>query len=151
MTDQRVRLKSAELLSIAAASVLGAGVALVFQRWLAPFAAAIALAGLIVHAGGMYEKHRIEAGAGVKVALWETWLYWFCLGTGLDMAIKARCHRCLKSAASIGLSAWFGVKRRMTVSTNLQIIDYSCCLFPADFQFSLACETLHSVCAKMRG
>ena len=78
MTDLRARLKSAELLSIAGASVLGAGVALVFQRWLAPFAVAIALAGLIAHAGGMYEKHRIEAGSGVKVALWEAWLYWLC-------------------------------------------------------------------------
>lgn len=78
MTDLRARLKSAELLSIAGACVLGAGVALFFQRWLAPFALAIAVAGLIAHAGGMYEKHRIEAGAGLKVALWETWLYWLC-------------------------------------------------------------------------
>jgi hypothetical protein len=78
MNDLSARLKSAELLSIAGASVLGAGVALVLQRWLAPFAVAIALAGLIAHAGGMYQKHRIEAGAGLKVALRETWLYWFC-------------------------------------------------------------------------
>ena len=78
MTDLRARLRSAELLSIAGASVLGAGVALVLQRWLAPFAVAIALAGLIAHAGGMYEKHRIEASAGQKVARGEIWLYWFC-------------------------------------------------------------------------
>lgn len=78
MADDRVRLKSAELLSLAGASVLGAGVALVFRRWLAPFAVAIALAGLIAHAGGMYEKRRIESGAGLKVALWENWLYWLC-------------------------------------------------------------------------
>ncbi len=78
MTDLRERLKSAELLSIAGASVLGAGVALILQRWLAPFALVIVIVGLVAHAGGMFQKHRIVTGAGLKLEPWETWLYWLC-------------------------------------------------------------------------
>ena len=78
MTDTRSRLKSAELLSMAGAAVLGAGIALFLQRWLSPFAALIVVSGLVTHAWGMFQKHRIEAGQQVQTTAWEVWLYRLC-------------------------------------------------------------------------
>ena len=72
------RLKKAELLSSLGAGVLGAGIALLLPKQLAPYAIPILLLGLISHAVGMSQKHGLE-GQGEAVRVW--WveaLYWFC-------------------------------------------------------------------------
>lgn len=84
MTDDRSALKSAELLSLVGLAAAGAGGALLLQQWLGPYAIAIFAAGLLVHALGMWGKHRIETRAQVRVAPWEPILYglcWFALVT----------------------------------------------------------------------
>jgi hypothetical protein len=78
MTDDRGALKSAELLSLAGLAAAGAGGALLLHQWLGPFAVAIFAAGLLVHAAGMWGKHRIEARTQVRTAAWEPILYGLC-------------------------------------------------------------------------
>ena len=78
MTDDRGSLKAAELLSLAGLAAAGAGGALLLQQWLGPFAIAIFAVGLAVHAAGMWSKHRIEARAQVRAAVWEPILYGLC-------------------------------------------------------------------------
>ena len=55
--------KRAELLSSVGAGVLGAGIALLLAKALAPYAVAILLIGLGAHAYGMFEKHQLERQA----------------------------------------------------------------------------------------
>lgn len=72
------QIKKAELLSSIGAGVLGAGIALLLARIIAPYAVPILLLGLVAHSIGMFQKHRLE-GQGEHVRIW--WidaLYWFC-------------------------------------------------------------------------
>ncbi len=78
MTNNRSRLKRAELLSTVGAAVLGGGIALILQEWLLGFAIPIMIIGLLVHSWGMFDKHRIERDADVRRASWENYLYWLC-------------------------------------------------------------------------
>jgi len=72
------RIKRAELLSSIGAGVLGAGIALLLANILARYAAPILLLGLVAHAGGMFQKHRLEQhGENVRV-WWVEALYWLC-------------------------------------------------------------------------
>ena len=71
-TGPRSRIKAAELLSTLGAAVLGAGVALLLQRWLVRFAVPILVVGLAVHAWGMFQKHRAESAEDVRRAPWES-------------------------------------------------------------------------------
>lgn len=80
------------MLSAVGAAVLGAGVALLLERWLAAFAVPIIVVGLATHAWGMFDKHRIETTENVRRAPWENLVYWTCwlsLG-GLIAYIAAR-------------------------------------------------------------
>lgn len=72
------RLKIAELTSGAGALVLGAGLGALFPQWFARAAGAMALAGLVAHAWGMWDKHRLEGQAGTANQPWATALYWLC-------------------------------------------------------------------------
>lgn len=78
MKDARNRLKNAELLSLVGACVAAGGIALFLQSWLAPFKLLLLLGGLIVHAGAMFYRQRLEIGAGNARTRWEKWLYWSC-------------------------------------------------------------------------
>ncbi len=72
------RIKKAELLSSIGAGVLGAGIALLLARIIAPYAIPILLLGLAAHSIGMFQKHQLE-GQGEHIRIW--WieaLYWFC-------------------------------------------------------------------------
>ncbi|HLA99277.1 MAG TPA: hypothetical protein VJL34_12550 [Anaerolineales bacterium] len=72
------RIKRADLLASIGAGVLGAGIALLLANILASYAIPILLLGLIAHAGGMFQKHRLEQhGEGVRV-WWAEALYWLC-------------------------------------------------------------------------
>lgn len=72
------RLKLAELTSGMGALVLGVGLGALFPRWFAPAAELIALAGVVAHGVGMWDKHRLEAQAHAESAPWVAALYWVC-------------------------------------------------------------------------
>jgi hypothetical protein len=72
------RVKVAELTSGIGALVLGVGIGAMFPRWFAPSAALIAAAGVIAHAFGMWDKHRLEAQSHADGGTWIAALYWAC-------------------------------------------------------------------------
>jgi hypothetical protein len=72
------RLKVADLTSGVGALVLGVGLGALLSRWFAPAAGAITLAGWVMHAFGMWDKHRLESGADAEASRWVTALYWLC-------------------------------------------------------------------------
>lgn len=72
------RVKKAELLSSLGAGVLGAGLALLLPKQLAPYAIPILLLGLISHAVGMSQKHSLEGRGEVVRVWWAEALYWLC-------------------------------------------------------------------------
>lgn len=67
------RLKRLEFLSGIGAAVLGAGVALLFAKWLYPFAIPALLVGLVSHGWAMFQKSRLEQQLGVVQPAWVTW------------------------------------------------------------------------------
>ena len=82
------RLKVAELTSGAGALVLGLGLGSLFPDWLGPAAAVITVTGLVMHAFGMWDKHRIERHEGDRNPIWVVALYWVCwLLLGIVLAI----------------------------------------------------------------
>jgi hypothetical protein len=71
-------LKMAELLSSVGAVVLGMGLGLLFSGFLMAYATPLLLIGLLAHAWGMFDKHRLEtASAGARI-WWTEVLYWSC-------------------------------------------------------------------------
>lgn len=72
------RTKRAELLSAVGAGVLGAGLALLFTEFLAPYAVAILVVGFLAHAWGMFQKHQLESQAQAVHLWWAEVLYWLC-------------------------------------------------------------------------
>ena len=71
------RMKLAELTSGVGALVLGIGLGALFVRWVGPAAGFVTLAGVLVHAFGMWDKHRLEARTAADSPL-VTVLYWVC-------------------------------------------------------------------------
>lgn len=78
LEQHTARIKRAELLSSIGAGVLGAGVALLWPNILARYAAPILLLGLFAHAGGMFQKHRLEQHGESARVWWAEALYWLC-------------------------------------------------------------------------
>ena len=74
----RARLKRAETTSAFGAGILGAGIALLLARWVQPFAIPLLFLGLVMHAWGMYDKHRLDAGSDSTRIWWVEALYWGC-------------------------------------------------------------------------
>ena len=72
------RLRVAELTSGVGALVLGLGLGSLFPHWLGPVAGVITVAGLFMHAFGMWDKHRLERHAGDQNPAWVAALYWVC-------------------------------------------------------------------------
>ena len=72
------RLKIADLTSGVGALVLGVGVGALFPLWFAPAAGLITFAGLVTHALGMWDKHRLESAAHAESPPWVGALYWLC-------------------------------------------------------------------------
>ena len=72
------RLKLAELTSGVGALVLGVGLGALFPQWFGSVAAVITGVGLAAHAFGMWDKHRLEAGATAEGGTWAAALYWVC-------------------------------------------------------------------------
>ena len=72
------RLKLAELTSSVGALVLGIGIGALFPEWFGGVAAAITVVGLILHAFGMWDKHRLESSLATTNPAWVVALYWVC-------------------------------------------------------------------------
>ena len=72
------RMKLAELTSGVGALVLGVGLGAIFAEWLQQSAIAIASLGLVTHAFGMWDKHRLESRMSNGDPWWVTLLYWTC-------------------------------------------------------------------------
>ena len=75
---RRTRWKRADMTSAAGAGVLGAGIGILLHRLLEAYAIPIVVLGLLMHAWGMYDKHRLESGANGGRVWWAEVLYWGC-------------------------------------------------------------------------
>lgn len=72
------RVKLAELTSGVGALVLGIGLGALFATWIGPASGFVTLAGLAVHAFGMWDKHRIEKRTEADADRLVLALYWVC-------------------------------------------------------------------------
>lgn len=72
------RMRKAELLGVVGALVLGMGLGLLLASFLMPYAVAFLLVGLLMHAWGMFDKHRLETASSVSRPWWAALLYWVC-------------------------------------------------------------------------
>ena len=78
MPTDRDLMRRAEVLSTTGAGVLGAGIGLLLERWLAAFSVALLVVGIVAHAWGMYARHRLDSRAHAARAKWEEPVYWLC-------------------------------------------------------------------------
>jgi hypothetical protein len=76
--ENSARIKGAELLSGIGAVLLGAGIGLLFSNLLMPYTTPLLVVGLLTHAWGMFNKHRLESGLSVGRLWWMELLYWVC-------------------------------------------------------------------------
>ena len=75
---ERASIRRAEVLSTVGAAFLGAGLALLAQRWVGGYGVPLLLGGVAAHGIGMAMRHRLETHAGVDRAKWEDAIYWGC-------------------------------------------------------------------------
>lgn len=72
------RLRLAELTSSLGAGILGLGIGILAGKYLDGTGLPVLILGLVLHAWGMTDKHRLEASTGVPDVWWSTVLYWIC-------------------------------------------------------------------------
>lgn len=77
-TSPDSRLKFAELTSGIGAGILGLGLGVQFGDHFKSFSFAIIVIGLLSHAVGMFEKHRLELQANIASPFWTKLFYWIC-------------------------------------------------------------------------
>jgi len=80
------RLRLAELSSGVGAGVLGLGLGVLTATYLEGLGLLILIAGLLLHAWGMTDKHRLEVKEGAPLVWWSTLFYWICWGVLLALA-----------------------------------------------------------------
>ena len=79
ISSNRTRRKRiAELTSGIGALVLGVGLGVVLSGRLAGLGLWVLIVGAVVHAWGMYDKHRIERSSDSADPWWSSLLYWGC-------------------------------------------------------------------------
>lgn len=78
MDTTQWRLKKLELLGGLGAGILGAGIALVFVRWLQPYALPMLIVGILAHGWAMLARNRLERQTNVAVPTWEKVAAWIC-------------------------------------------------------------------------
>ena len=87
------RMKLAELTSSVGALALGIGIGSLFPEWFGGVAGLITIVGLMLHAFGMWDKHRFERSLVTTNAAWVVALYWICwamLGALLAVLVLVR-------------------------------------------------------------
>ena len=72
------RMKVAELTSGVGALVLGIGLGALFAPWVHPAAIGVTTVGLVTHAFGMWDKHRLDGQTSESDFAWTTLFYWIC-------------------------------------------------------------------------
>ena len=72
------RLKFAELTSGVGALLVGVGIGALLPQWFSASAPLIVFAGVVTHAFGMWDKHRLEAQVHIATDGWVVALYWAC-------------------------------------------------------------------------
>ena len=77
MATVNTRLKRAELAGGLGALVLGAGLGAASPRLIGAAWPVVLGIGLVTHAWGMWDKHRIESNSAIAPA-WANTLYWIC-------------------------------------------------------------------------
>jgi hypothetical protein len=80
-------VKLAELTSGVGALVLGIGFGAYFYQAFTHSALALLVTGLVAHAWGMWDKHRLERRASVETVWWSTAPYWACWLAVLGMLV----------------------------------------------------------------
>jgi hypothetical protein len=73
-----IKRKQLELLGGAGAGILGAGVALLFARWLQPYALPALVIGIVTHGWAMFAKGRLERRAHEGQPRWAVAAEWLC-------------------------------------------------------------------------
>lgn len=66
----RDEIKRMDLLGGLGAGMLGAGIALLFARWIESFAVPMLLLGIATHGWAMYRKGRLERAEGLSEPRW---------------------------------------------------------------------------------
>jgi hypothetical protein len=89
------RLRLAELSSGLGAGVLGFGIGVLVSSYVAGLGVPILVAGLLLHAWGMLDKHRIETTQGAARVWWSTLLYWICWATLAAIVVYVGWRRAL--------------------------------------------------------
>jgi len=88
------RLRLAELASGLGAGVLGLGIGILAADYLRGLGLPLLFSGLLLHAWGMVDKHRLERTAGADQPWWSTLVYWFCwlflAGLAIYAAVRVR-------------------------------------------------------------
>ncbi|WP_454656220.1 hypothetical protein [Bosea beijingensis] len=86
------RLKRSELAASFGAGLVGGGLGLLAASYVADLALPMLLAGTLMHAWGMYDKHTLERDLARPEAPWMKALYWLCwlVLAGLAVLIIAR-------------------------------------------------------------
>ena len=74
----RARVKRAELVSSTGAGILGAVLGALAAAYVGRYAVVLVIAGAVLHAWGMRERHRLEREGGAERVWWFEALYWSC-------------------------------------------------------------------------
>ena len=92
--DENVRrLRLAELVSSLGAGILGLGIGILAASYLTGLGPAIVGAGLLLHAWGMADRHRMEAKQGAPRIWWSTLMYWLCWLSLVALVVFAAWRR----------------------------------------------------------
>jgi hypothetical protein len=81
------RMKKADVTSGVGAGILGGGVGVLVAPYLGPYAVPLIVVGIVMHAWGMYERHRLDAAA--PRVWWAEGLYWLCWGILIAIGVFA--------------------------------------------------------------
>lgn len=76
--ENKSRVKRAELLSGVGAVVLGIGLGVLLSNFMKPYALLVLITGLVMHALGMFMKHKFENESTTVRLWWAEILYWLC-------------------------------------------------------------------------
>ena len=57
------------------------------------YAILIVILGLVMHAWGVYDKHRLETSTGVSRLWWTDLLYWLCWATLAAIVLRLLARR----------------------------------------------------------